>query len=743
LNIVFFIRLLLRHIWLILAMPVMLFTIVFFMTREQPEKYVSETTIYTGIASGSSIVSLEENRTDFFSTRTAFDNLISIIKSKTTAEEVGIRLFTSHMLIDKPEPSVISKESYAELMKTVPDEIKALVVKNNFEKTYRNFLSYKKQDYKNFIYKLVHLDHPHYSASKILSQMRVSRVQSSDMIEIAYHSDDPGICYNTLLLLNEVFVKSYAKLKINQSDAVVNYFQNELNKSQDKLNDAEKELLDFNRNNNIINYYEQTKHISSEKQIFENDLLKIKMQNAAAESVLKVLEKKLNTNQKKKLNSKEIIDLRRQLADINLDIATKAQLSELGSVDEDMLIKEIAELKIKSFNIQEQLKKKVEHKYDLDNSTEGLATGAVLDDWLKKVIEYESTKAHLDVAAEKEIELEQLYTDYAPLGANMKRLERKIDVAEQEYLSILHSLNLAKLKQQNIELNTNLKVSEPPFFPIQSEPGKRKYLLIIALMAGFLIPASVIIALEFLDSNIKNARRAENFSRLKVASIYPHFVRKNKKTDMNLIEDKALEMIIRRIILNKGNSRKEKSPEPARIAFLSSYQGEGKTTLLKKVLTKMTIYGYKCCVFTTGEMEPAEKVDVIKYIPGNEFVRVQNIQELTSKENDRKLEDYDFIFIEIPGLIYYTCPVGLLKKINSTYLVTRANRPWNKADDNIIDDLRNIQDFPEPQIILNGVEVTEMETVIGDLPMKRSFIRKIMKKLFSLQFFSRKSFRKA
>ena len=45
----------------------------------------------------------------------------------------------------------------------------------------------------------------------------------------------------------------------------------------------------------------------------------------------------------------------------------------------------------------------------------------------------------------------------APLGATLKRIEREINVAEKEYLSLLHSLNLSKLRQQNIELSSNIK----------------------------------------------------------------------------------------------------------------------------------------------------------------------------------------------------------------------------------------------------------------------------------------------
>jgi hypothetical protein len=45
-------------------------------------------------------------------------------------------------------------------------------------------------------------------------------------------------------------------------------------------------------------------------------------------------------------------------------------------------------------------------------------------------------------------------------------------------------------------------------------------------------------------------------------------------------------------------------------------------------------------------------------------------------------------------------------------------------------------------MLLNGVDMDEMESIIGDLPRKRSWIRKRLKNLFRLQFFSRRNFRK-
>ncbi|WP_210517323.1 hypothetical protein [Hymenobacter terricola] len=51
------------------------------------KSYASETTIYTGIASGYSLTGNSES--DYFRTSNAFDNLLSLIKSRETREQAA------------------------------------------------------------------------------------------------------------------------------------------------------------------------------------------------------------------------------------------------------------------------------------------------------------------------------------------------------------------------------------------------------------------------------------------------------------------------------------------------------------------------------------------------------------------------------------------------------------------------------------------------------------------------------
>lgn len=730
-NIIFFIRLLQKHLVILVITPMMMAGLVFYLTQDQPSNFVSQTKIYTGIATGSSIVSLEESKFDLFGTRTAFDNLINLIKSKTTIEEVGLRLFTQHMMLEEARPDIILWNHYNELSLMVPDEVKNLVVKDDFEKTYQNFVKYKDKDHSNFIYELIYLNHRHYSAKKILSKVKVSRVQSSDMVEIKYESDDPGICSGTLKLLNEVFVKVYSQIKVNQSDAVVRYFQKEIEGARGSLNKAEEELVEFNRNHNIINYYEQTKHIASEKEHFDLMYTQILLDHVASQSVLKVLESKMSEGEKRRINSDEMLAFRDSLSDVNYQISMKINRSEIfGELNDDETEK-LNRLKTKAALLTENLRKNVDRQFNLDNSIEGFTGSSILEQWLQKMIEFESSQAQLEVGKQINQDFEDLFEKYAPLGAKMKRLERKIDVAERKYLSMLNSLNTAKLKQQNIELNSNLKIVTEPFFPIEAEPSKRKFLIVIAFMIGGIIPVCIILALEFLDSSIKTVYRAENKTGLKVAAMFPKNLDKKDKLDYEFINRRSLDVIVRKLSLLNNN---KDANSAHKILIYSNIKGEGKTYLTSLLFEKFVQFGLKTLFVTPHNIDLIPGCKCVNYEVKSNFNSLSSIQDVL--DDSINLNDFDYVFVELPAIISNAYPLQWFKEVDNSLLVLRANRAWSEADSNALKDIEIVSEGKQSQIILNGVELNEMESVLGDLPKKRSWFRRGIKNILRLRFFT-------
>lgn len=738
-NLLFFVRLLLRHIGLLLAAPVVLASLVFFLTKEQPKVYNSKATLYTGIASGSTI-ELENTKLDYRATNTAYDNLINLIKARTTIEIVGLRLFAQHMAMDTVDTKILSKEKYRKLMEIVPNEVKALVIKGNEEETFENLKRLMESNHTNFVYELINLEHPDYSIEKIESRISVRRVLSSDFVDIEFESEDPAICQNTLLILSDVFVKLNADIKVNQSDAVVKYFEGQLNASTKTLRSAEDELLQFNKTHNIINYYEQTKHLASEKEHFELEYQKVYLKHFASKAVLETLESKLETQELKRLSSEGIMELRNELASVNFDISMKTLGIDTDSVKQSQNSKKLLEMTKRSKELKKGLQEKVNQLYTSDYDQNSLGSTSILTDWLANTIEYEGTKAQLKVMDQKRLEFKKLYQVFSPLGATMKRLERKIDIAEREYLSLLHSLGLAKLKQQNVELKSNIKLIEIPFFPINPNPSKRMLLVIVAGLMGFVIVVFTVLILEFLDGNINTADRAEDKIGLKVSSIFPVIKEESTKMDYDYLRNKAVNSISRNILLNQF--KKSDTTEPVVNMFFSTQEGEGKTFVCQHLLSKLCELDYKTLHITYDATDlglSGSCYQKLSYSISDQLYKVSRITEFDLENEVTDFKAFDFVILEIPGIIKNPFPVKLAATMDYNFLITRANRAWGDADKNALQLFKDATSAPEPSVILNGVKVQEMETVVGDLPKKRSFIRKWIKQLVQFRFFTKKS----
>jgi succinoglycan biosynthesis transport protein ExoP len=738
-NLLFFVRLFLRHLHLLIIVPVLLAGLVFYLTQDEAKSYYSTVKIYTGIASGASI-ELDNQRFDYRAANTAFDNLINIVESKRTLSEVGLRLFSQHMTLTEPDPMIIGREKYYALMRIVPEEVKALAKPGDYAGNLQRFREYMNQGTENFLHELINLRHPDYSYEKIGAKIWVKRLSNSDFIELGYETEDPGICQNTLRILVEVFTVFNTEIKVNNTDEVVKYFQAQLQHTAEELRIAEGNMQAFNKTHNIINYYEQTKHIASQREHTELEYQNVLTNYHGAKAILKNLESRMELRQKQRLTSQAVLETRDEIAEANFQIAMLEITPPADSLKRENNAQRIYQLRLRADSLERKLGAVIDTLYRADIDQNGLPSTSILDNWLNTVMEVERKEAQIKVFEEKREEFEELYATFSPLGAEMKRLERKIDVAEREYLSILHSLGLAKLKQQSIEMKSNYTVAEPAYYPLIPKPSKRKILIAAAGVMGFALTAFTILLLEFLDTNIKDARRAEKKIGLPVTAIYPKLVRRSRRIDVDYLQDRATDAILLNVAF--ADREKEANPEaPSVNFFISTQKNDGKTFIGHRLLNKLAGMGYRTLFLTPENKEYSMEegtYDHRQFTSGSKLYAKERLSELNPDLSPEQLSTYDFIFVEAPPIISKAFPVKLFHEADHVYLVVRANRPWSDADKNAMKVFREIAPEPEPSVILNGVELLEMESVLGDLPRRRTWVRRFIKNALRLRFFSKR-----
>jgi len=847
-KIIDFIRLIGKHTVLLLITPILMASLVVFLTRNPTYTFSSETTLYTGIASGSSIEM--DKSLNYYATNTAFENLINIIKSRETQQEVAIRLLATHLMLDEYDPAFLSKNSYTSLKAITPPYIEKLIahkkiqskatrsplqdtiseaesessnvrmsnklkeddslrlqlqqLQNSFsfsdldssrrllpksidvalyEQTVSNLTAFMTSSDTNFIYKLLNFTNPHYSI-KAISAVNVQRMGTSDLVKIKYDSDDPGICRQTLALMTDVCIKNFKDIKENRSDAVVKYFEHQLKQAAIRLKLGEDKLLDFNKDNNIINYYEQSKAVAIVKENLDVDYNNKRIKLAGLLAGIKRIEEKLNNQQQVQLKSSYILEQRNKLSEINTKIATLEIVGgeNLNNIDQ------IAELKSQAKKIEELIRNGVSDLYTYGNSTEGLPVTKLLNDWISNVVDYEDTKAGLKVLGDRIAEFQKQYEIYAPAGANIKRIEREINVSEQEFLELLHGLNLAKLKMQDVELSSSIKAVDPPYFPLSPNPTKRAIFVIVGAFFGFIIVLVTILALEYFDGTLKNATRASKVIGLKSGGVFPKILLKTGGLNFVFIVNRLIEFIVQQIELDSHKV----DHRPFTIMLVSSQGKEGKSTLLMNLAVKFKSNGKKVVAlnYSTESLKLQEesqmgyppdflsnykpdkkvkqkKFSILGWIFGYPDKRInynseflappsevlspeeyyiydinklyyssKTVVQLASDTGVKALQDIDILLLEIPAILYYSFPTSLPASADCSLLVCRANREWSDADAKA---LKTYAGFStnSPLLVLNGTDVEELESALGELPKKRGFFRRKLKRILQFQFFSR------
>lgn len=70
----------------------------------------------------------------------------------------------------------------------------------------------------------------------------------------------------------------------------------------------------------------------------------------------------------------------------------------------------------------------------------------------------------------------------------------------------------------------------------------------------------------------------------------------------------------------------------------------------------------------------------------------------------------------------------------------KATRVWRKADGHSLLEICDVLKV-KPRIVLNGVAPEDMEEVIGEVAKRRSALRKLLKRILTLQIRFRKGYK--
>ena len=699
----YIVRFLYKIRWYLIILPLIALIVAWFMTRNMERVYDANTTIYTGMITG---YNLEGGSGAAGGNQQAnITNLMLMMTTDVTIHETSLRLFARCMMYGNPskDNNYISSEHFRQLSATVPADVKALINHNSEQATYANLKAYEKPSQDNYIFGLLNY-HPWFGINSITSRLKVMQLERSDIIDIAYSSNDAGITYNTLDILNEVFARQYQQLRFGETNDVIKFFEREVARLYKILTGAEDDLIRYNVSKRIINYSEQTKQVAgmdAGQQESDNTQL---MNYTTAKSLMDYLERQLGDRAKIIRANRDFTD---QITDISRIQSRISNLRLMTSESGEGNVESQLELAKAEKMLQDRTARMKDLTRDIEAGSYSTETGVRADDmisrWLEQVLLLEKTKAEMSAQDIMRQKLDKQILYYAPIGATLSRKDRHISFIEGNYMEMLKALNSARLRQRNLQMTTaKLRVLNPPMFPMNAQPTNRLMILLGAFLLTFALTALYFFIIELLDRTLRDRMRSERITKVPVMGCFPKESTLRYRRFNKTIADMALRQ------LSKSLLPHFKEGQQNVLNLISTDAGNGKSYIAQELENYWISIGLQVRRLTYDEDYLAED---------SRFIMAKDIKDICPD-----ILPNEIAIIEYPNLDDNSVPPALLNMGTINLLVTRANRTWKDVDQKALKELQSQLENPNTLFMyLTEAQRYAVEEFVGQLPPYTKF----------------------
>lgn len=491
-----------RKKWILIIVPFIsaIFTFAFRYKGEWEFKSTSQ--LSTGLTVTDQLVG-NSKYLNPYEVQVTFTNLIETIKSRSVISLVSYKL-TSHDLADstkafrKLKPKAIKKGKLH--LSTEEISYSKLILKNKLDSI--SLLNLNDENQRE-IQKLI--DAYNYDYETIIKNLKVSRLNQSDFIEISYISEHPQLSAYIVNTVCSEFIRYYYSLKESKSNLSIQLLESIVNQRRQYLEQKTQELQDFKSTYDILNSSLESEARIRQIEEYKRQILAEQQRIRGLELTLSNLESRINEadNNSPSTSNSNIIYLRRKIGELNERYIKDGQTNQVLLDSLKMLRSELENL----------LRTK-------DNTNR--ITSEELNDLKRKK---EDTRVELSIANENLKSIQNIYNsikydigDFTNKESMGNALIKEVEIAREEYTSAQNKLNDAKEKLITGQLNiTQVLIAEP------AEQAESKKTLLFTVFGGVLsfgFCSIVILGLHLADTKIRNAERFINMTRLKLAGTF-------------------------------------------------------------------------------------------------------------------------------------------------------------------------------------------------------------------------------
>lgn len=741
-DVINFIRILLRRARLLLLVPLVAMAVAFLLTRGLEDTYKSKAVLAAGILDDTRIsISENENLTSSFLIQTKFSNLIELITSKASVQLTSYKL----LIHDLEEPVPFRSSTLYGTLNAASKQHAAGVVKNLLANhAYLNSGNPDELGIKRLT------EAQRYNTEALLKKLKVERAGNSDFIEIEFESENPQLSAFVVNTLCEEFIQYYRGVVSIKTDASTDFFRRLAEEKRKELSTLVDNLKVYKMDKNIINLYEQTKSLVNQLSAVEILRENTQKEIPSLTEAIRKIDEKFESKDKQyveaqllKYNTK-IAALKDRVNELN-ERYIQSGLTQTALLDSVNALKRAidAEIKLTTDNLlvdpnitrQELLTKRITFEIELEVAKQSVKS---IDKELKR--------------------LQNIINGFTPAEATISSMEREIGVAAETYLLILNKWNLARFASE--EAGTNLALTERGYPADKPEPNKRNLLTILAGVLALLLTVIGIFIFEYLDLTIKTPKQFTRITGLPLLGV----VNSVAQPSLDLKNLFQTETGVQEIEFFKNTLRRLRSAFIASMGsgkvalFTGTASKEGKSFILISLAYALHFIGKRVLIIDTNLKNPSltrnfQAAPLLEECLAGERSAADSISNTTVAEikilgakgltlspsevnGERALidlvnslrDDYDYIFLEGPGVNANPDSRELLACADKIVPVFMANIILQEADKYSIAWFKSLGSQCT-EAVLNKVFMENLEQLYGETEKPRSRARQLIKQL--------------
>ncbi len=586
-DVIYFVKALLKKKWWIIISTVVALALSFVFTMDRAKLYRSSAQMSTGFTTNDAVKLRDEN-VDLYAADVKFNNVVETFYSPAVIGLLCYDLMLHDLTSPKPFTVLTEKQRHTPIYATFNRPQAVTILQHKLD-SLQTLTSYQPEERRLLEYMALYK----YDYESINKQLSVGRKQRTDYIDISFGSENPELSAYAVNTIYRQFLRYYRSLRSERSVENIGTFEELVNQKKTELDQKIDALRNYKSSEGLLNVEaasggELGLINQLEKAVLDergnNNILASSLQSVNSQLALASQGQTVYDN-----NNNDIVALRKSINQMNDEYVRG------GSAD--------AALSDKIKTQRQQLQKLMSSSPTAATTGKTVSREELLQKKAGLEADWKASQLNIANLEAKIRSLRGSVGSYANKEATVSTLQKEVDLAQEEYNRLKEKLNTA-LDTRTAppdDFRQTLK-GQPAFKP---ESTKRLKIMGLAGMSVFLLSTLGVLFMEFFDKSIKSPSLFEKNVDLKLISTINHAdlhrysipeVLQQKVDDDDATRRRQN---IFRELLRKLRYEVEASNKSV-FLFTSTESQQGKTTLVQALAYSLSLSNKRVLIIDTN-----------------------------------------------------------------------------------------------------------------------------------------------